>query len=189
MNAFGWAASVLGGIADEQVPGYISPAVADDVSNLPTTYIDAGSAEVSRDEDVAYATRMWAAGGQAELHVRAGGFRGFDALYPQAHISAEARRTRTGWLTRVLTPVPREAQEEASSDDVQVRQPVEVGVSRSLARPSRRFTDYRLLVGRKNRARECCVNVPQAALSPRGRGRSKDLGLLGLEITAELPPV
>ncbi|MFF3755452.1 alpha/beta hydrolase [Streptomyces sp. NPDC002018] len=105
MNEFGWR-SVLGGLADEQVPGYVSPAVADDLSGLPTTYIDAGSAEVFRDEDVAYATRIWEAGGQAELHVWAGGFHGFDALYPRARISADARRTRNDWLTRVLTPAP-----------------------------------------------------------------------------------
>jgi acetyl esterase/lipase len=57
---------------------------------------------VFRDEDVAYATRIWAAGGQAELHVWAGGFHGFDALYPQVPISAAARHTRTGWLARTL---------------------------------------------------------------------------------------
>ncbi|WP_151477400.1 alpha/beta hydrolase [Streptomyces albicerus] len=103
MNEFGWR-SVLGGLEDAQVPGYISPAVADDLSSLPTTYIDVGSAEVFRDEDVDYATRIWAAGGQAELHVWAGGFHGFDALYPQARVSAGARRTRNDWLARVLSP-------------------------------------------------------------------------------------
>ncbi|QIQ01217.1 alpha/beta hydrolase [Streptomyces liangshanensis] len=101
MNAFGWR-SVLAGLPDEEVPGYVSPACADDLSRLPTTYIDAGSAEVFRDEDVAYAGRIWAAGGQAELHVWAGGFHGFDALYPKAQVAEAARRARTHWLTRVL---------------------------------------------------------------------------------------
>ncbi|HYQ67561.1 alpha/beta hydrolase [Actinophytocola sp.] len=104
MNEFGWR-SVLGGAAD--VPAYVSPALAGDLSGLPTTYVDAGTAEVFRDEDVDYASRIWAAGGQAELHVWAGGFHGFDALYPQAQLSTEARRTRTDWLTRILsTPHP-----------------------------------------------------------------------------------
>ncbi|UUU21869.1 alpha/beta hydrolase [Streptomyces sp. DSM 40750] len=103
MNEFGWR-SVLGDLTDDEVPEYVSPALADDLSCLPTTYIDTGSAEVFRDEDAAYATRVWAAGGQAELHVWAGGFHGFDALYPQAHISATARRTRTDWLARILSP-------------------------------------------------------------------------------------
>ncbi|MGW5171575.1 alpha/beta hydrolase [Streptomyces nodosus] len=103
MNAFAWHA-VLGDLTDDEVSAYVSPAVADDLSGLPTTYIDTGSAEVFRDEDTDYATRIWAAGGQAELHVWAGGFHGFDALYPQAKISATARRTRTDWLARTLQP-------------------------------------------------------------------------------------
>ncbi|MGW4104129.1 alpha/beta hydrolase [Streptomyces sp. NPDC004976] len=103
MNAFGWSA-VLGDLTGDEVPAYVSPALAEDLSGLPATYVDTGSAEVFRDEDTAYATRIWAAGGQAELHVWAGGFHGFDALYPQARVSATARRTRTAWLGRLLTP-------------------------------------------------------------------------------------
>lgn len=101
MNAFGWNAVTDGA---DPVPAYVSPARADDLSGLPTTYIDVGTAEVFRDEDVDYATRIWAAGGQAELHVWAGGFHGFDALYPKAQLSREARETRTRWLARTLTP-------------------------------------------------------------------------------------
>lgn len=103
MNAFAWRC-VLGDLPDCEVSEYVSPAVADDLSGLPTAYIDTGSAEVFRAEDAAYAAGIWAAGGQAELHVWAGGFHGFDALYPQADISATARRTRTDWLTRILVP-------------------------------------------------------------------------------------
>ncbi|MEU8614895.1 alpha/beta hydrolase [Actinoplanes sp. NPDC048791] len=103
MNAFGWR-SLLGDLDPGAVPVHVSPALADDLSGLPPTYLDTGSAEVFRDEDVAYATRIWAAGGIAELHVWAGGFHGFDALYPHARLSAAARRTRTEWLSRVLDP-------------------------------------------------------------------------------------
>ncbi|MFJ8135578.1 alpha/beta hydrolase [Streptomyces sp. NPDC096013] len=104
MNEFGWRA-VLGDLTDDEVPAYVSPSRAEDLSGLPATYIDAGSAEVFRDEDTDYATRIWAAGGQAELHVWAGGFHGFDALYPRADISTAARRTRTDWLTRLLRDI------------------------------------------------------------------------------------
>ncbi|MFY1635598.1 alpha/beta hydrolase [Solwaraspora sp. WMMB335] len=106
-NEFGWR-SVLGEAAGggRPVPAYVSPALADDLSGLPTTYIDAGSAEVFRDEAVDYATRIWAAGGQAELHVWAGGCHGFDALFPQVPVSAAARRTRSDWLARSLGNVP-----------------------------------------------------------------------------------
>ncbi len=101
MNAFGWH-SLLGHLGADEITAYLSPALADDLAGLPATYIDAGTAEVFRDEDVDYATRIWAAGGRAELHVWAGGCHGFDALYPQAAISAAARRTRTDWLVRTL---------------------------------------------------------------------------------------
>lgn len=99
-NAFGWRA-VLGG-DEAEVPAYVSPAIAADLSRLPTTYIDAGSAEVFRDEDVEYASRICAAGGQAELHIWAGGVHGFDGLFPAARVSVAARRARTDWLARVL---------------------------------------------------------------------------------------
>jgi acetyl esterase/lipase len=100
-NAFGWSA-VTGNLTGA-VPAYVSPAVATSLADLPTTYLDVGSAEVFRDESVSYATRIWEAGGQAELHVWAGGFHGFDALFPDACVSTAARRTRTDWLDRVLT--------------------------------------------------------------------------------------
>ncbi|MET8893948.1 alpha/beta hydrolase [Streptomyces albogriseolus] len=100
-NEFAWR-TLLGGPADGEVPPYVSPARAVDLSGLPTAYVDTGSAEVFRDEDVAYASGIWAAGGQAELHVWAGGHHGFDAQFPQAELSVTARRTRADWLGRVL---------------------------------------------------------------------------------------
>src|SRR5258705_8869377 len=57
---------------------------AADLSGLPPAFIDVGSAEVFRDEDIEYATRIWSAGGQAELHVWSGGFHGFEMV---AHAS------------------------------------------------------------------------------------------------------
>ena len=98
-NAFGWQA-VLG--SGNEVSAYVSPALAVDLANLPPTFIDTGSAEVFRDEDAAYASGIWAAGGEAELHVWPGGFHGFDALFPQARLSIVARQTRSDWLDRLL---------------------------------------------------------------------------------------
>jgi len=100
-NAFGWAA-LLGGGAHEAVGPYASPAVAQDLSGLPPTFVDVGSAEVFRDEDVSYASRIWAAGGDAELHVWPGGFHAFDVAVPAARVSAAARSARTAWLARAL---------------------------------------------------------------------------------------
>jgi acetyl esterase/lipase len=100
-NATGWAA-YLGDLPREDVPIYASPGRATDLSGLPPTYIDVGSAETFRDEDVAYAARIWAAGGDAELHVWPGGVHGFDALAPDAPLSRDARDARARWLERVL---------------------------------------------------------------------------------------
>jgi acetyl esterase/lipase len=97
MNAFGWQSLLKG----EEATSYVSPALATDLAGLPDTYIDAGSAEVFRDEDVDFASRIWAAGGRAELHVWSGGFHGFDALFPKAPLSETARDLRTRWLSRL----------------------------------------------------------------------------------------
>lgn len=89
-------------LSDEEIPAYISPSRARELAGLPPAYIDVGSAEVFRDEVVDYAAGIWAAGGHAELHVWAGGFHGFDALFPRARLSTAARRVRTAWLARTL---------------------------------------------------------------------------------------
>jgi acetyl esterase/lipase len=64
--------------------------------------IDVGSAETFRDEDVAYATRIWQAGGQAELHVWPGGFHGFTGMVPDAALSKAATAAQRAWLRRIL---------------------------------------------------------------------------------------
>ena len=121
-NEYCWRA-VIGDLRDDEVPGYVSPANARDLAGLPTAYIDVWSAEVFRDEDVAYASRIWAAGGQAELHVWAGGRHGFDALFPHPRISAAARRARAGWLDRVLNPIADAVAASAETRDEAVRLP------------------------------------------------------------------
>ena len=73
---------------------YAAPARATDLSGLPPTYIEAGSAEVFRDEAVAFASGIWAAGGSAELHIWAGGFHGFQSIVPTAAVSRAAVRAR-----------------------------------------------------------------------------------------------
>ena len=62
------------------VSPYAAPARADDLSGLPEAFIDVGSAETLRDEAVAYASRIWQAGG----------------------ITVDARAARVRWLRRLL---------------------------------------------------------------------------------------
>lgn len=114
MNEFAWR--MVLGEHSEEISAYVSPALATDLSGLPPAYLDAGSAEVFRDEIVDYAHRIWAAGGQAELHVWAGGCHGFDALFPHIDLSIAARRARIDWLARTvdMASSPRQAQSTGS---------------------------------------------------------------------------
>ncbi|WP_030772623.1 MULTISPECIES: alpha/beta hydrolase [unclassified Streptomyces] len=101
-NATGWQALLGDRCGAPDLSPYAAPARATDLSGLPPAYIDVGSVETFRDEDVAYADAIWRAGGQAELHVWPGAFHGFDSLAPEAALSQDARDARTRWLRRVL---------------------------------------------------------------------------------------
>ncbi|WP_053853287.1 alpha/beta hydrolase [Streptomyces sp. NRRL B-24085] len=101
-NETGWTA-LLGELrGGPDVPAYAAPARAEDLSGLPPAFLDVGSAETFRDEVVSYASRIWLAGGVAELHVWPGGFHGFDGFAPQAALSQAARAAHLAWLRRLL---------------------------------------------------------------------------------------
>ena len=100
-NAIAWS-WLLQGRNGEDVSIYAAPARATDLTGLPDTWIDVGSAEVFRDECVAFAGKMWEAGGGCELHVWRGAWHGFDVCAPDAQITNTALETRLGWIKRVL---------------------------------------------------------------------------------------
>ncbi|MGK5639099.1 alpha/beta hydrolase [Streptomyces sp. URMC 126] len=101
-NATAWRAFLGDRYGAEDLPPYAAAGRATDLSGLPPAYIDVGSAEMFRDECVAYANALWRDGGQAELHVWPGAYHGFDGLVPEAAISRDARAARTRWLRRLL---------------------------------------------------------------------------------------
>lgn len=101
-NETGWTALLGNRRGGPQVSPYAAPARATDLSGLPPAYIDVGSVEVFRDEDVEYAARIWRAGGQAELHVWPGAFHGFDVIAPRTTISQTAAASRARWVARQL---------------------------------------------------------------------------------------
>ncbi|MGW3206082.1 alpha/beta hydrolase [Streptomyces sp. NPDC001135] len=102
-NATAWQAALGDRCGAADLPPYAAPARATDLSGLPPAYIEVGSAETLRDENVAYAQAIWRAGGHAELHVWPGAFHGFDTFAPGAALSQDARAARTRWLRRILT--------------------------------------------------------------------------------------
>lgn len=86
----------------DAAPAAAAPSREIDLSGLPPAFIEVGSAEMFRDEDTAFASRIWAAGGQAELHVWSGGFHGFDVYAPDSELTRAALAARDSWLARVL---------------------------------------------------------------------------------------
>ncbi len=103
-NDTGWDAMLGSDRGTEHVHPYRAPARAMDLSGLAPAFIEVGAAEVFRDEAVAYASRIWAAGGSAELHVWSGGYHGFSGFSPDAVVSQAADAARDSWWRRVLEP-------------------------------------------------------------------------------------
>jgi acetyl esterase/lipase len=101
-NVTGWSALLGDRRGTGEVSVYAAPARATDLAGLPPAFIDCGSAEVFRDEDVAYATALWAAGVQAELHVWPGGFHGFDMMAPHSVLSKAMCTARDAWVARAF---------------------------------------------------------------------------------------
>ncbi|MEV6078248.1 alpha/beta hydrolase [Streptomyces sp. NPDC052069] len=84
------------------VPPHAAPASATDLSRLPPACVEAGSAETSRDEAVAYADGIWRAGGEAERQVWPGIFHGFGTLAPRAALGQDDREARSRWPRRIV---------------------------------------------------------------------------------------
>jgi len=101
-NATGWRAYLGDAAGGPDVPIYAAPGRAQDLSGLPPTFVDVATVETFRDECVAFASRIWQAGGSAELHVWPGGNHAFDFLAPWATLSQDARASRLAWLRRLL---------------------------------------------------------------------------------------
>ncbi|WP_244524433.1 alpha/beta hydrolase [Trujillonella endophytica] len=101
-NETGWTALLGEACGGADVSPYAAPARATDLSGLPPAFIDVGSAETFRDEDVAFALRIWEVGGIAELHVWPGGFHGYARMAPATQISRATRAVRLEWLRRLL---------------------------------------------------------------------------------------
>lgn len=101
-NRLGWSSLLGDARGGPDVPPYAAPARADDLSGLPPTYIDVGSAEIFRDEAIDYAARLVRAGVSVELHMWAGGFHGFESLAPHTAVSKDATAARLNYLRRQL---------------------------------------------------------------------------------------
>lgn len=101
-NETGWTALLGPRRGGAEVADASAPGRAADLGGLPPAFLSVGSAEVFRDETVAYASRIWASGGVAELHVWPGGFHGFENFAPAAALTRAAVAARDDWLARTI---------------------------------------------------------------------------------------
>jgi acetyl esterase/lipase len=101
-NMTGWEALLGERRGGGDVSMYAAPARATDLAGLPAAFVDVGSVETFRDEDIDYATRLLQAGVQCELHVWPGGFHGFTGMVPDAALSKAATAAQQTWLRRIL---------------------------------------------------------------------------------------
>lgn len=89
-NRFGWES--LRGNYDptDHRKGWFSPALAEDLSGLPPTYIATGALDLFLDEDLDYARRLIDAGVHTELHVYPGAIHAFE-MVPGTRLAAQAQ--------------------------------------------------------------------------------------------------
>ncbi|MBW3086217.1 Carboxylesterase NlhH [Austwickia sp. TVS 96-490-7B] len=101
-----WNAYLAGKAGHADTPAYAAPARALDhpdlLRGLPPTYLDVGTADLFRDDVLAYATGLTQAGVATELHLWPGGWHGFSEMAPDTTLSHVANETRTRFLRRMI---------------------------------------------------------------------------------------
>lgn len=89
-------------LADQEPDGYAAPLHAVDLSGLPPMFIDVGTHDLFRDEDIALVQRLLAAGIPTELHVYPGAYHAAELFAPEARLSEQIWSTRFRALRRAL---------------------------------------------------------------------------------------
>jgi acetyl esterase/lipase len=89
----------LGGKPADQ---YAAPARATDLSGLPPAFIDVGTVDLFRDEDIAFAQRLIQAGVPCELHVNPGSYHASETFAPDAALSKRIVAMRVDAFRRAL---------------------------------------------------------------------------------------
>ena len=101
-NRFGWQSYTGLAPGASEVPGLAAPARYADLSGLPPAWVGVGTLDLFRDEDIAYADRLRAAGVSCALDVVEGAFHGFDLIRPKAEVSRAFRAEQVAALGAAL---------------------------------------------------------------------------------------
>ncbi len=87
----------------DDLPAYVVPARVDDLAGLPPTFLDVGTLDLFRDEDIAFAQRLMACGVPTDLVVTAGAWHGSELLCPDAPSSQAITAARHRAYRHFLT--------------------------------------------------------------------------------------
>ena len=101
-NAFGWSALLGSDLGKVSTSSYAAAARAENLGNLPPTFISIASLDLLLDEEVNYAIRLTHAGIPVELHIYPGAYQGFSSACPRAQVSAAAERDSQKALERAF---------------------------------------------------------------------------------------
>ncbi|GAA2599321.1 alpha/beta hydrolase [Winogradskya consettensis] len=97
-NIEAWAWYLGGKPADQ----YAAPSRAEDLTGLPPAFIDVGTVDLFRDEDIAFAQRLMQAGVPTELHVHPGSYHAAETFAADAALSTRIWALRVDALRRAL---------------------------------------------------------------------------------------
>ena len=89
-------------LAGREPDGYAAPLHAASLSGLPPTFVDVGTADLFRDEDIALVQRLLAAGVPTELHVYPGVYHAAELYAPDAELSRHMWAVRFRALRKAL---------------------------------------------------------------------------------------
>ncbi len=96
IEAWDW---YLGGKPADQ---YAAPARAEDLAGLPPAFIDVGTVDMFRDEDIAFAQRLIQAGVPCQLQINPGSYHASETFAPESELSQRIWANRIGALRRAL---------------------------------------------------------------------------------------
>jgi acetyl esterase/lipase len=97
-NIEAWA-SFLG---DNEPDDYATPLHADNLAGLPPTFIDVGTVDLFRDEDIALVERLVHSAVPTEFHLYPGAYHASEVFAPTAELSQRIWATRFAALKRAL---------------------------------------------------------------------------------------
>ncbi len=93
-NFAGWSALLGNDMGRDSVSPLAAPARLANFAGLAPAYIEVGELDIFRDENLAYAQRIAAAGIPLELHVHPGAPHGYDRRAPQAQLTRRVMADR-----------------------------------------------------------------------------------------------